>query len=107
MSAKHTPGPWGVRDHWSDEGCFEVYPTHDGNRPPFGDWPEIVEVGATYEDEAEANARLIAAAPDMLAALLLATKAFDTISVSNGATRDAAAAARAAIAKATGGSDAG
>jgi len=70
MSAAHTPGPWAVREHWATEYAFEVYPTHGGDEPKIGQWSAIVEVGdGTYEDEAEANAHLIAAAPDLQASL--------------------------------------
>ena len=97
----HTPGPWAVRDHWCDDDAFEVYPTKDGRMPTVGQWSAIVEVGdGTYEDEAEANAYLIAAAPDMLKALeyiegmALANEPRDLKTI--------AQTARAAIAKATG-----
>ena len=56
MSAKHTPGPWDVVVRgW--RSTFTI--TH----PPFGVLGEVAEV---YQ---EADARLIAAAPDLLEAL--------------------------------------
>lgn len=67
----HTPGPWAVREHWADEGSFEVYPTRGGD-PDFGKWSalaEIPEYGPDDAPEAEANAHLIAAAPDLLRTL--------------------------------------
>ena len=54
--SKHTPGPWTYnRNTVSNE--WRIIPTADG----------YASVGACW---AEANARLIAAAPDMLAALV-------------------------------------
>lgn len=90
--AQHTPGPWSA-----------VTATHDirGNELDFQE--SVVQISQipggviarmTMQAEREANARLIAAAPDMLEALLLMVRgrpdkwAFDK--------------ARAAIAKATG-----
>lgn len=67
MSAQHTPGPWFLEGNWSDQG-----------RGPLGGWVSsnppagmpIFELGPVVGDRAEivANARLIAAAPDLLAA---------------------------------------
>jgi hypothetical protein len=97
MEAKHTPGPWRVDpsancDVQTADGQFEIATTH----------PEILRGGRTDADCAQANARLISAAPEMLAALEAAGRAFNTISASNGATREAEAAIAAAITKAKG-----
>ncbi len=57
-TAKHTPGPWATRDdrpHWID------VVTVSGDR--------IVSVDKEDTDYAEADARLIAASPDLLGAL--------------------------------------
>ena len=68
MSAAHTPGPW-VFGNWptgtagvkSESGWVDVWaPTESGHGLPFA--------ACKHHDE-EANARLIAAAPDLLAAL--------------------------------------
>lgn len=64
MSAKFTPGPWATTTR---QGSWDwvVYQVTDPNIEicqPFHDDTEENEIG-------EANARLIAAAPDMLAAL--------------------------------------
>ena len=56
MSAQHTPGPWHV-DLYDATGVDDV----DGYR--------IAITGFGEDDTDQANARLIAAAPDMLAAL--------------------------------------
>lgn len=53
---KHTPGPWHV-----------VANLVQGKRKPNGDSRTVAMVGSSSEDDA--NARLIAAAPDLLAAL--------------------------------------
>lgn len=68
--SKHTPGPWKIRKHWANDDAFEVYP--DKKLVGYGQLAAIVEVGdSCYEDEAEANAQLIAATPEMLDALKL------------------------------------
>ena len=68
--AKHTPGPWSVPHFAQDEvGCDCAYVLCDGVMGAVctitvskeGDDPPI--------EQAKANARLIAAAPDLLAAL--------------------------------------
>lgn len=55
--AKHTPGPWAVDDVYglimANNGAYEVAAVH----------------AARNDGEAKANARLIAAAPEMLEAL--------------------------------------
>lgn len=76
--SKHTPGPWAIRRHWSNEDAFEIYP--DRGDPGYGEWASIVEIGDyCYEDEAEANARLIAAAPDMLDMLKVCHSALEYV----------------------------
>lgn len=67
MDAQHTPGPWGI------ESCY------DGGRTicEMRSAERLVCVNATEDADprgyyaTDANARLIAAAPDLLAALLL------------------------------------
>jgi hypothetical protein len=58
--SKHTPGPWHV-----DAGDYKyhIYYSREQSDHYF------VEVDGDDDDEAKANARLIAAAPDLLAAL--------------------------------------
>jgi hypothetical protein len=70
MTTKHTPGPWRIK---SDPMHFDTLTTVEGGaigaRKPFG-VQMIVQVGGDSDfHEAEANARLIAAAPDLLKAL--------------------------------------
>ena len=60
MNTPHTPGPWNISNSAS--------PAHS---PQFGIYAEGERnnLAIVYNDNAEANARLIAAAPDLLAAL--------------------------------------
>jgi hypothetical protein len=64
-TAKHTPGPWGIRDEWHGDGK-EVYPS--SVKFEIGEPSELCVVTGLY-DQCEANSRLIAAAPDLLEAL--------------------------------------
>lgn len=103
MASKHTPGPWLV-PHFArpDIQCncgYVLSPNYmgaiatvhfEGEKPgEYDDNPPL--------DEAIANARLIAATPDMLAALVLAESYADVMGVMT------VQAIRDAIAKATGG----
>lgn len=98
MSMKHTPGPWKTPGY--DLPNVHVYGA--GRFPAIVAYcPALVNAGGagTTPDERVANARLIAAAPELLAALqeLCADKYLaDPINA------DRMANARAAIAKATG-----
>lgn len=67
----HTPGPWELQDPMGDEELWVV----EQGRQPY-DWRCIAtvaivggEIGDITPTEGNANARLIAAAPDLLAAL--------------------------------------
>jgi hypothetical protein len=69
---KHTPGPWNVCEpvgwmpqgrHWTAEQMMEMWWV--GKRP--GVAVALVDGSVDGRAEAEANARLIAAAPDLLA----------------------------------------
>lgn len=66
----HTPGPWDIRrmPDWNNKGGQHFAAYCFFNMPPIRD-----------EDEANANARLIAASPDLLAALkgILESGSFD------------------------------
>ena len=68
---KHTPGPWYVG---TQNDCLFV----TNHRPPTGDYQPtlkvICSVGALIDDAA--NARLIAAAPELLEACKKAAEAF-------------------------------
>ncbi len=58
--SKHTPGPWRIKQ--SDSGHWFVVSGGTGN-------PIAQTLRKVWRTEDEANARLIAAAPDLLAAL--------------------------------------
>lgn len=92
--SKHTPGPWCIR---AERYRFiHVYATGGG----------ICHLD-TVDGEGAANARLIAAAPDLLLALQMAMPALDLVRAQfprhpGDDSIDVVAAARAAIRKATG-----
>lgn len=99
MGTKHTPGPWAVNGIAIDAGvttvCWMAEP------------PQYAGDTAKFCDNDKANARLIAAAPDLLAALESILRAHET--GNNGAVRGEAilcrsfeSKARAAITKAKG-----
>lgn len=91
----HTPGPWRIATGDEENG----YGVLGDEKPAKStNWP-----GATVSDhvciaDGKANARLIAAAPDLLAALI---QLLDTVSDDGTLVSDALDDARAAIAKAT------
>ena len=90
--AQHTPGPWRLRHNG----------IHDGDRTVTSNTRDIADLDGGCNDDTEiyANARLIAAAPELLAALteLLADRYLaDPINA------DRMKNARAAVAKAKGG----
>lgn len=90
---KHTPGPWtleGSTIKGSDGGtiCTFRYPIYPLSTGP---------------DEYSSNARLIAAAPEMLEALKLTLKDLEAGSAAEVAMLKSIRVARSAIAKATGG----
>lgn len=90
--SKHTPGPWQWTQHF--DPTISIY--KDG----FG------QIARLYDSSAgtgKANARLIAAAPDLLAALKSIAIAWKDEVLVHDDQREAMRAATAAIAKATGG----
>jgi hypothetical protein len=72
MSAKHTPGPWtAVPNGGDDEDPRAVLVAV---RDQYGDWTVLADcrnrwLADDVSGDEEANARLVAAAPDMLEAL--------------------------------------
>jgi hypothetical protein len=88
MIAKHTPGPWSIYSI-TFKGYHQIAGAQGGR---------VCQV-LPFEDEYKANARLIAAAPDLLEALKNMCEGFSTLKDSD---FPALAKARAAIAKATG-----
>jgi len=70
VSAKHTPGPWEYPEH-----AYILSGSDDGPNFSGGDWevlPPLGESGPVAICSSRENARLIAAAPDLLDALKLA-----------------------------------
>lgn len=70
---KYRPGPGFDEDNWND---YEVFPDVEVE---FGYPTEIAEISFIYEDEAEGNACLIAAAPELLDALIKARTIIDNL----------------------------
>jgi 2-oxo-4-hydroxy-4-carboxy--5-ureidoimidazoline (OHCU) decarboxylase len=105
--SKHTPGPWKAQPRefpegqWFLEGQWEVVSTRKAER--------LIAEAAPHidSDSEEANARLIAAAPELLEALISATRclAWHVEEQGRGVAMDGVTLerARAAIAKARGG----
>lgn len=90
---KHTPGPWIAHFHEGDGEWF-VKSTADGL--PHGGHIASFGYSQTWPAEAEGNARLIAAAPELAEALMdLATAV-----ISGGPFAECVTAARAALKKA-------
>ena len=109
MSAKHTPGPWRFSEAFGPENMhcgFEVEEARaDFNyRGPVARLLHCEHIGGITLGESEANARLISAAPDMLAALSELVANLDGGAYAGEKFPDGHPmhAARAAIAKATG-----
>ncbi len=97
--SKHTPGPWHCRVHGVHEGEYTI------RCQTYGYAPLAIVRGDKRSTKAQAheNARLIAAAPDLLEALKAMVKAFHTYAPkTEGAEYNCVIDACAAIAKATG-----
>lgn len=63
MKTQHTPGPWFINGPYDFESDLFIRATVDG---------ENCDIASTYDDEtgnAQANAKLIASAPELLEAL--------------------------------------
>jgi hypothetical protein len=93
MGTQHTPGPWGVQD---DHGRRYVE-TLKGNDDSICEVHRRAKGGILSDAEFHANARLIAAAPELLRALDMAVTEESAYGEANGWIE----VARAAIAKAT------
>jgi len=104
QTAQHTPGPWNV-DMWEypQDDRRELVIQTATNRLAVLDWDQGQDNPYTIADnEARANARLIAAAPELLAALERMADAWPA-QTPDSPHFDAHIQARAAIAKAKGG----
>src|SRR5258708_2795590 len=99
QKAKHTPGPWWIGEESEDFGSHT--PIHAN------EWGAVAQVVTEMADQGEsaegiANARLIAAAPDLLRALeLVVNSDMAQREEDEGSISTELAHARAAIAKAT------
>jgi len=98
---QHTPGPWtATRDKHPGEDRYILNSKGNGNFGHFQGWAED---GVTMPEEDAANAALIAAAPDLAAALADAVRAMDAWSTAHpdaGGVFGLLTQARAALAKA-------
>jgi hypothetical protein len=77
MTAKHTPGPWNTGNSINEfkEGSAWTVPVWSHNGPEWGKM--AAEAIAPTREMAQANARLISAAPDLLEACKIALNAFE------------------------------
>lgn len=99
---KHTPGPWRLMNSHK-AGFLNVYTTHDTGELEATDFICEIGPGARNEGEINANARLIAAAPELLEACkVLADLCTDAKCVQSVKWTSARDQARAAIQKAEG-----
>jgi len=100
--SKHTPGPWAFSsdDKLGDKRFYIAQADGAPYTPSYSDVATLIAETVSLERVAtqEANARLIAAAPDLLEALCALVLNIDA----GGATLNSLADARVAIAKATG-----
>jgi hypothetical protein len=89
--SKHTPGTWFT---WTDQnGCLQVGPSTNYT---------VAQMWSTPLEGQEANARLIAAAPDLLASLQVMLRDYAAVhDIGDVEMQPAIYQARAAIAKAT------
>ena len=71
MSAQHTPGPWTVQTPEKRKNGYENWNTYCVRSSRNVHLATVGHVDRFHEDDHEANARLIAAAPELLAALEL------------------------------------
>jgi hypothetical protein len=102
MNAKHTPGPWRVlyvldTNRTEDRHRVTVCTPYKYTKPEHTPEQHVADCGRSDDQTALANARLIAAAPDLLYALR---------GIVNGTSPNWLDIARAAIAKAEGSPDA-
>lgn len=116
MTAKHTPGPWTLLPEEADKDYLRIRGTRLGARYKVANvhMPRLWESHYVLRDrenaESVANARLIAAAPELLEAAKLVLEWYEAEDNHSGTDfyqrmqmcRDSEDAIRAAIAKATG-----
>jgi hypothetical protein len=106
MTSKHTPGPWHLDEtfvdgKWGNPSRWVCEIVGPDNSRIVADIPEY----RTYEEDAaelEANARLIAAAPELLQTLQMVESVYRKNCVNEGEPSSVLDALQSAIAKATG-----
>lgn len=106
METKHTPGPWQVKYDEQTGRPSGIYAPDDAGIPgAVGHIVRLRGLGLPSSEKAQANARLIAAAPDLLEALIVAKATIDELNAMCRATTYPKVfdQINAAIAKATGG----
>ena len=69
MNAQHTPGPWTVEELAAPKSMPLIAGPRMGDRMPLVATAEFSKTGPIDHDQACANARLIAAAPELLEVL--------------------------------------
>lgn len=79
MSAGHTPGPWVVCIEDGDDRAFTIFAEDqlEGGRIDGGCRDNAIAAAGLNHENFEANAHLIAAAPELLAALTMMRDADD------------------------------
>lgn len=101
--SKHTEGPWAVLDEEADKSYIRIRGTRLGGRYKVANVLAGNDAAADWvRDESRANARLIAAAPDLLEALKACAAVVAGDTMHKQGLIDALELARAAILKATG-----
>ena len=104
-SPAHTPGPWTIHESAFSSALVKELHIGTPTRTAACVYDDCA-AGILVRSEVEANARLIAAAPDLLAALECILKRYESAGVQcYPEARREVIAARAAIAKATGGAE--
>lgn len=93
MATKHTPGPWRALSEECDKPYIRIRGTKLGGRYKVANvlTPVYDGVHQREAEETRANARLIAAAPEMLEALEGVLRVADRATVEFDAARDAIA----------------
>ena len=108
MTANHTPGPWTVLPEEADKDYLRIRGTRLGARYKVANvhMPRLWESNYVLRDrenaESQANARLIAAAPELLEALQKMLPELRGLSIVSDTAAEMLREAEAAIAKATG-----
>lgn len=98
MNTQHTPGNW-IAKTYSTETVRDAVGIYAGSMT----LPIVPDIAGRSIEECDANIRLIAAAPELLAALQMVSRIWSHDQTANLAPDSPVAIVRAAIARATGG----